>query len=611
MSGIVGIFNLNGAPVEERLLRSMTEFLAFRGPDFQATWIDGPIGFGHTMLRTTREAEHEHQPANLREDLWITADARIDAREDLIHQLRAKDIQVSGNVPDSTLILHAYDTWGEACIEHLLGDFAFAIWDARARRLFCARDHFGVKPFYYASFANCLIFSNTLDCLRTHPQVSDHLNDLAIADFLIFDYNQDPSTTSFTDIQRLPNSHALRCEADRISVRRYWKLSITTPAHYTTSNEYVEHFREIFDAAVADRLRTSHACVLMSGGLDSPTVAASARGILTRRGDGSGLSAYTEVYENLIPHEERYYANLVADALKIPIQYMLCDDYRLFGNADQSGNGGPEPSHVAWPDATSDELRQVGLKHRVALTGFGGDPTFASLLSRHFRQLFKQWKFGRALADAARYFSAEGRLSRLYFGARWRRWFPSKTENSWYPGWMNEDLEKRLDLRERWNTLSRGTACPEAVRPEASAALGAQFWQSLFEGYDSGWTRVPVEVCHPFFDLRLVNFLLALPTLPWCSDKELLREAFRGVLPDAVRLRRKSPLLADPLLRVLQRPEAEKADQFEPVARLEHYVHRNRVPPVFREKDAWSAWINLRPLSLNDWLQGPAWNRKH
>ena len=81
-------------------------------------------------------------------------------------------------------------------------------------------------------------------------------------------------------------------------------------------------------------------------------------------------------------------------------------------------------------------------------------------------------------------------------------------------------------------------------------------WPTLFEGYDPGVTRVPVEVCYPFFDLRLVDFLLALPALPWCSDKELLREAARSILPDAVRLRRKSPLLADPLIALLQRPES-------------------------------------------------------
>jgi len=127
-------------------------------------------------------------------------------------------------------------------------------------------------------------------------------------------------------------------------------------------------------------------------------------------------------------------------------------------------------------------------------------------------------------------------------------------------------------------------------------------WPNLFEGYDAGVTGVPLEVRHPFFDLRLVDFLLALPALPWCSDKELLREAARGILPDAVRLRRKSPLLADPLVALLKRPESACVDSFEAVPELDRYVEQRLIPKVFGEKDPWSAWIHLRPLSLNSWL---------
>ena len=109
-----------------------------------------------------------------------------------------------------------------------------------------------------------------------------------------------------------------------------------------------------------------------------------------------------------------------------------------------------------------------------------------------------------------------------------------------------------------------------------------------------------------FFDLRLVNFLLALPALQWCSDKQLLREAARGILPDAVRLRRKSPLLRDPLIALLERQESAWVDSFEASPELGRYVERRLIPKVFEEKDAWAAWIHLRPLSLNFWLQSQA-----
>src|SRR5712692_2905652 len=207
MSGIVGILNLDGAPVDRLLLRQLTDSMAYRGPDAQYTWAEGPVGFGHAMLRTTTESMREKQPCSLDGQVWITADVRVDSRADLIRKLEARVRESLEDATDAALILHAYHAWGEDCVRHLLGDFAFAIWDGPRRRLFCARDHFGIKPFYYASAGKCLLFSNTLDCLREHPAVSDRLNDLAIADFLLFDSNRDPGATTFADIERIPPAH--------------------------------------------------------------------------------------------------------------------------------------------------------------------------------------------------------------------------------------------------------------------------------------------------------------------------------------------------------------------------------------------------------------------
>ena len=251
-------------------------------------------------------------------------------------------------------------------------------------------------------------------------------------------------------------------------------------------------------------------------------------------------------------------------------------------------------------------MRQVAARNRVALTGFGGDPALSCLLSVHFLQLLKKWQFGRTLADAIRYLTAEGRFSRLYVRTRWQRWFASKSQVPHYPVWLNPGLEKRLDLRGRWEALTGATVQNESARPVAYEAIADPTWAALFERYDSTVTGVPVEVRHPFFDLQLIGFLLALPALPWCSDKELLREAARGILPDAVRLRPKSPLPADPLIALLQRPESAWVDWFEADPELGRYVERRSVPKVFGDKDPWSAWIHLRPLSLNFWLRSKA-----
>ena len=604
MSGIVGIVCLDGAPVDAALLQCMNDSLAFRGPDVRRIWTSGSVGFGHALLGTTYNAKHERQPASLDGNVWITADARVDARSELIHKLAATGCTIPPTVPDAELILYAYRVWGTACVERIIGDFAFAIWDGVARRLFCARDHFGLKSFYYACSRTILIFSNTLDCLRLHPCVSRELNDQAIADFLLFDMNRDPATTSFADIRRLPPAHMLACERGTTSTRPYWTLPIATPLRYNQPDEYIEHFRELLDTAVADRLGPGNVGVLMSGGLDSPTVAASAKRTTMRRGGSISLRAYTQVFERLIPDDERRYAGLAADALQIPIEFLMADDCQLYDRFDDPGSLSCEP--VNHPIAHSERafLQHVSAWSRIALTGIGADPGLATLLSVHFRRLISKKQFSRALADAAQYLAAEGRFSRLYIRRRWRNWFGSKkTYLPSYPVWLNAELDRKLDLTSRWKEMNCPAPPNDSIRPEAWRQMVSPFWTNFFESYDASSTGVSLDVRHPFFDLRLVKFLLALPALPWSSDKELLREAARGVLPKAIRLRRKHPLAADPVVALLQQPGSAWVDRFEAVPVLERYVRRNSIPQVFRETKIWAAWINLRPLSLNFWLK--------
>ena len=148
MSGIVGIYRPEGIVANADLER-MVETISHRGGDGSSVWTEGPIGLGHRMLHTTPESLHEKLPlVSDSHDLTITADARIDNREELWTALG-----FSGSphveVADSQLILASYERWGERCPEKLLGDFSFAIWDRRKQVLFCARDHYGVRPFNY------------------------------------------------------------------------------------------------------------------------------------------------------------------------------------------------------------------------------------------------------------------------------------------------------------------------------------------------------------------------------------------------------------------------------------------------------------------------------
>jgi len=605
MSGIVGIVQQSG-PVDRKLLTEMTDYLAFRGPDAQKTWCDGTVGFGHALLSTSRGAEKELQPASLDGEVWITADARLDARAELIAELEAKGCPKLNGATHAQLILHAHQVWGDECVAHLLGDFVFAIWDGRRRKLFCARDHLGIKPFYYAHLTDSLAFSNTLNCLRFHPGVSDQLNELAIADFLLFEANQDVATTAFANIRRLPPAHTLTLSEGVLRIARYWTLPVDGSIHFRRASECLERFQELLCSAVVDRT-TDSVGVMMSGGLDSTTVAAAAKGMFGPRSLPIDLQAYTVVYDRLIPDQERHYTGLAARALGIPVHFMALDRYELFERWDQWGVCSPEPASSPLAAISFDCLQMISANHRVALTGYGGDPALSTSLSACFAKLLRQRKFGTALAGLLRYLTTEGRLSRLYLGTRLRILRSKFQKGDSYPPWLSRDFSSRLDLLHRWEQLGGVESADRrllegAPRPEAYEATASPFWPSLFEGHDPGVACVPLEFRHPFFDLRLLRFLLSLPALPWCADKQLLRKAMRGVFPDEIRLRRKSPAAGDAVVELMRRSQRCWRDLIAPSPQLANYVDWSRVPEPSGERDDEQLWVSLRPFSLNLWL---------
>jgi len=602
MSGIVGMVSLDGTPVDERLLRRMTDSLTYRGPDRQEIWLDGAAGFGHTLLRTTIESEHEHQPASLDGQVWITADARVDDRAELVDRLASLGRRDLRTASDAELILHAYHAWGLHCVEHLLGDFAFAIWDKPARRLFCARDHFGVKPFYYAEVQGGIVFSNTLECVRLHPDVGDTLNELCIADFLLFGFNQEPTTTTFADVRRLAAAHHVTCEEGRLHAGRYWTLPTDGHIRYRRSHEYVDRFKELFRAAVDDRLRTSDVGVWMSGGLDSTSIAAAARQILGGRGAPFELRACTVGYDSLIPDEERHYAEVAAKALGLSIDYLPADRYRPFDGWDHPDLSTPEPTGDPFLLIRIQQLKQTASHCRVLLCGEGGDEV---LRCSYVVDLLGKMRLLELGSDVARALLLHRRQPAAGVRARVKQWLGHGVRLPPYPGWLNRAFAERLNLRGRWEQATG----PELdgdhpLRSEAYRLLATAPWSWYCESSDPGVTRIPAEVRYPFLDVRLVRYLLSIPPIPWCIDKQILRIAMRDVLPDSVRLRAKAALASDPLVAHLrQEPDGGWLDRFDPVAELDRWVERAAVPPLAGGRDAHESWLNVRPLCLNYWLR--------
>ena len=605
MSGIVGILHLDGEPLDEGLLQRLTAYQAFRGPDAQKIWVNhrgGPqVGFGHALLKTTAESEHEDQPFSLDGDVWIIADARVDAQSELITKLRDKGHEVRPGVCDAELILRAYQVWGEACVEHLVGDFAFGIWDGGRRRLFCARDQMGVKPFYFAHIGSVFIFSNTLDCVRMHPAVSDQLNDLAIADFLLFEMNQDPATTSFADIQRLPAAHCASISREGMHLRRYWTMPVDEPLFYRRANDYTDRFKELLREAVGDRLRTNRIGIFMSGGIDSPTLAAASLELMRERYASFDLQAFTKV-DPLNP-EERHYAGLVASHLGIAINDCDWGEVTLDAHWESMPFHTPEPRACPWAlRAFQLDCRKIGPYSRVFFYGEGPDnalrfewQVFLSFLVRERRFVHLFHSIGPTMFSQ-RVPPFWGRISRTFRHATSDH-LPA--QQSSLPVWLNAEFESRLQLRSRVVAKQKAAPLVNPWRPLGYESLHSPLWQESFEAFDPGAGVSCFEVRHPFVDLRMLRYLLAVPALPWCRAKYLLRRSMRKALPETVLRRQKTGV---PMAPTLNRLSQVAMKPISPAPYISRYVQYEKVASE-HNGNPFGLGIDLRARALNYWLQ--------
>lgn len=253
MSAITGIFFRKGKSVDSQLMKKMNDKLSHRGVDGSHIWVEGSVGLGHQMLHTTPESLHEKLPF-IEEDLVITADARIDNREELAKKLGIDDVET---VSDSYFILKAYGRWGEDCPDKLLGDFAFAIWDRKKEVLFCARDHMGVKPFYYYVDEEMFVFGTEIKALFEVEGVPYKLNKEKLALYLMKNYCLNPEFTFYKNIKSLPSANSLTIKKNTKKNERYWKLNPNLKIKMASEEYYLKAFRNIFSEAVRCRLRTN------------------------------------------------------------------------------------------------------------------------------------------------------------------------------------------------------------------------------------------------------------------------------------------------------------------------------------------------------------------
>jgi asparagine synthase (glutamine-hydrolysing) len=594
MSGIMGTYHLDGCPVNRKYLEKMVDVLAHRGPDGADIWVGESVGFAHRLLWTTPESLLEKLPfVDQGDNFAITSDARLDNREELLSKLQVFNL-LPDKITDSQIILAAYQKWGEQCPEHLLGDFAFAIWDRQKQILFCARDHFGVKPFYYHHQpGKAFVFASEIKALFCLPQVPRRLDEVRIGDYLAL-MMEDKAITTYKDILRLPPAHCMVVSPSGIQLWSYWSLDLHREIRLASNEAYAEEFRQIFTEAVRCRLRSAFPVVShLSGGLDSSAVTCVARDILAETGK-TPLHTISSIFDKITECDERPFINAVLEQGGLIPHYVHGDEFGPLSNLDSIFQYEDEallgPSHF-YPWIVNCTAKELGL--RISLDGFDGDTTVSHGVARltelgrqgkwqtliqeakaiaphhnispyavfrHYglpflRDLVKQWRwieFARAVQLIHKHFGASRKLLIIYHGIKpiweqiqrfWKGGHKQRTSShsslSETP-LVNHHFAEHIRLDERIQTLNPPRESPLTLKEEHWRSLNQGILAYTLEQMDQYAAMFSLEARHPFMDKRLIEFCVALPAeqkLYQGWGRMVMRRALAGILPEKIQWR--------------------------------------------------------------------------
>jgi asparagine synthase (glutamine-hydrolysing) len=609
------------------------------------------------MRHTTPESLHERLPLASRDKaLCLTADARIDNREELLGMLdvRAVTDLPPSSTPDSALILAAYRKWGDECAAKLCGDFAFAVWDESKQHLFCARDHMGVKPFYYYRDAHCFAFASEIKAILALEWIPRRLNEARLADYLLAEF-QDTTSTLYQDIWRLPAAHTLCVGCKALRTRRYWSLDPTYELPRQNDGEYAEAFRHQFQQAVSCRLRSSYSIgSTLSGGLDSSANVVMACEILrnaSRSEFDKTLHTFSAIYDEATSSDERTFIRAVLQHVsKSPLQQHSVHPDRLSPLTEWSSVSECDDEPLWNPQmALHWSLYQSarGSGARALLDGYGGDdvvsngvPYLRELASRgrwisllrHAHALAQNydlslrriiWHEG-IKAAAPRWTSSVWRTVRPHAGR------PPHEHAAFYPVPIRDEYARRIDLADRSSQHRRSADMEPDRNPSRRKtqrfvarslhcrAMANGMYAFSMEVNDRVAALFGVEERYPFFDKRLVEFCVALPArqkLLGGWPRSILRRGLGGMLPPQVQWRNDKGNLTGSFHHGLQKKDREviRSVVFESPASIGEFIDTEALHTLYEryfegaagndgdnDSDAYTLW---RFVTVALWLR--------
>lgn len=543
MSGIAATFARNGS-VREADFDAVFDALDHRGWDGADAVVRDRVALGHHHAYTTPEAVGERQPVSL-DDLWVAMDGRVDNRAELFEGLADAGAPASTDVSDAELVLRAYRAWGDGFLDRSVGAFALALWDPADERLLVARDKTGIHKVYYADGGDVVVVASEMAAVLEHPAVPDDVNEGFVGEFLSRT-TVTRGETFYEAVRTVEPGAAVTVTAEATRPERYW-TPWDADVDLDGSTDVVATARDGLQEAVACRLRGRELPgVMLSGGLDSTTIACLAKRHLDRTGRGDvALDAFSMVVDGVdFFGDEVDRLDAVVEHCGAESHRIRADEYFTLKDVDLYEAAARESPAVGPLAASNRRLYETAAAagRNVLLAGFGGNMYDGSRF--YYLDLLRRGRLGCFVRQA---WSDPMPVRRLLL---WyvlvpssdrvtelvRRWYDHDTVEE-VPPWLAAEFVERSGLADRLATdVETGFATP------SRELMYKRFFGTPREFRDAverqHALRAGVDLRVPFLDSRLLAVLFSVP--PWETfdageDKVLVRRAMRGILPEVVR----------------------------------------------------------------------------
>jgi len=535
----------------------MTQTLSHRGPDDEGYYLEGPIGLGHCRLSIIDLTPAGHQPmSNEDGTIWLVFNGEIYNFLDLVADLRSKG-HIFQSRTDGEVIIHAYEQYGIKCLSRFNGMWAFALWDERNHRLFCARDRLGVKPFYYHFDGYRFLFASEIKALLQDKNIKRQPNDLIIFDYLVHGYVDHSDETFFAGIKQLPPAHYLIIDDGNIKIDRYWDLGPAQCLDDITDEKAAAHFHELFEDSVRLRLQSEVPVgTCLSGGLDSSSVVCVINRLLNeghvpnQAVIGERQKTFSSCFEDERFDERRFIQEVVSQT-GVDDHYVFPQGEELFAELTRFVWHQDEPvagtsQYAQWCVMRLARENNV----TVVLDGQGGDEALGGyhlFFPSHLADLARQMR-------VIRFWREDEQFRRIHAYPLDRQVRLLELLRPWVPDAIltRRKTKRKLIELSKLDWLSRDFLSTNnhemKFRQVYSSHLSQHLYRfltrerlpSLLRYEDRNSMAFSLEARVPFLDYRLIEFVFALPNSQKLREgmtKVVLRNAMKGVLPERVRQR--------------------------------------------------------------------------